>query len=154
MIYFLLYCNLVIKITDTDNGENQMTISLGEFVNYLVLLLQKNNVILPFHRQGAWHLLFYRLKKSPEIREKPAFLETLWFDWDGPYPKSPELSEYLNALRIIGVVETNSPKFDKYWISKDIERLWQSQFEKTDEINKEYLLRVVEIAKEEFTKVI
>lgn len=129
-------------------------ISLEEFVKYMVLLLQKNNIVLPFHKTEAWHSLFYRLKKSTETHGKPAFLENLWFDWDGPYPKSPELSEYLNAMCFIGVVETNSPRFDRYWLSKNVEGLWQEQFEKLDKTLKQYLHSTVEIAKEEFAKVI
>lgn len=130
-----------------------MEISFGDFVKYLVLLLQKNGIDLPFHTQEAWHLLFYRLKKQQDFPGKPAFLETLWFDWDDPYPKSPELSEYLNALCMIGVVETNSPRFDRYRLSKVMEELWQEQFEKLNEEIKQYLNLSVQIAKEEFPKV-
>lgn len=130
-----------------------MTLSFGEFVKYLVLLLQKNDVDLLLQRQDAWHRLFYRLKKSPKISGKPAFLEQLWFNCDGPYPKSPELSRYLNALCRIGVIQTNSPRFDRYWLSKSTEDLWQKQFEKIDEVIKQYLHSVVEIAREELMKV-
>ena len=128
-------------------------VSFVDFVRYLILLLQKNNIILTFNKPEAWHCLFYRLKKSPEILGKPAFLEKLWFDWDGPYQESPELLEYLHTLRLTGVVETNSPRFDRYWLSKGIEELWQKQFEKLDEVIKQYLNLVIGIAKEEFKKV-
>lgn len=131
-----------------------MEVSFGEFVKYLVLLLQKNNIVLPFNRPEAWHHLFYRLKQSQEISGKPAFLEKLWFDWDDPYPKSPELSEYLHALCWTGTIETNSPRFDRYWLPKNMEKLWQEQYEKLDKTVKQYLYFTVEIAKEEFTKVI
>jgi len=129
-------------------------LSFGEFVKYLVLLLQKNDIALPFNKQELWHCLFYRLKQPQEVAGKPAFLEKLWFDWDGPYPKSPELSKYLYALRSIGVVQTNSPRFDRYWLSKSTEELWQEQFEKLDQIIKLYIVLVVEIAREEFDKVV
>lgn len=127
-----------------------MEMTLGDFVKYLVLLLQKAEIVLPFNNEVLFHELLYRLKKENNIAGKPTFLEKLWFDWDGPYPKSPELSEYLNAICWIGVVETNSPRFDKYWLSKNMEELWQKQFEKLDEATKQYLNLVVDIAREEF----
>ena len=97
-----------------------MDISFGKFVNYLVLLLHSNGINLLLHKQEAWHQLFYRLKRQQESVGKPIFLEELWFDWDKQYPTSPELSEYLNAMCVLGVVETNSPTFDRYWLSKDM----------------------------------
>ncbi|MBI2635230.1 MAG: hypothetical protein HYW79_01660 [Parcubacteria group bacterium] len=130
-----------------------MEISFGDFVNYLVLLLQKNNIDLMLHKQEAWHHLFYRLKRSQKVPGKPDFLETLWFDWDGPYPKSPELSQCLSVLCWIGVVQTNSPKYDRYCLPKDTEKLWLEQFEKLDKVIKQYLHSVIEAAKEEFPKV-
>lgn len=130
-----------------------MEITLGDFVKYLVLLLQKAGISLPFNNRALFHKLFYLLKKENGIAGKPTFLKKLWFDWDGSYPKSPELSEFLHALYWIGIVEANCPICDRYWLSKDMEKLWQEQFEKLDEIIKSYLNSVVDIAKEEFKKV-
>ena len=128
-----------------------MEMTLGDFVNYLVLLLQKYEIALPFNNQALFHKLLYRLKKENDIAGKPNFLKKLWFDWNGSYPKSPELSEYLHALCWIGiVVKANCPGCDTYWLSKNIEELWQKQFEKIDEVIKQYLNLVIGIAKEEF----
>lgn len=129
-----------------------MKITLGDFVKYLVLLLQKNNIALPFNNLVLFHRLFYRLKK--EVNEaKPKFLENLWFDWDGLYSESPELSRFLDAMRCI-CVETNSPKFDRYWLSEDINNLWQEKFDRIDEATKQYLNLVVHIAREEFKRAV
>jgi hypothetical protein len=80
------------------------SLSLGQFVKLLsakVVLSESDDADskgdLPFRNEKAWHLLFYRLKKvaSPG---RPEFLDDLFFDWDGRYPKCRQLSEYLHAL--------------------------------------------------------
>ncbi len=129
-----------------------METTLGDFVKYLVLLLQKSEIALPFNNQELFHKLFYRLKKENDIAGKPIFLKKLWFDWNNSYPKSPELSEFLHALCWIGIVEANCPGCDTYWLSKNMEELWQEKFEKLDETTKQYLNLAVSVAKEEFER--
>jgi hypothetical protein len=72
--------------------------TLGDFVKQLTVRMEDEKLIMLFKDEAPWHLLFYRLKKA-EARVKPAFLSTLRFDWDGPYPRCQELSDYLNSFR-------------------------------------------------------
>ena len=85
---------------------------LGEMIKVLVATLHKKNVPLPFKNQKPWHLLFYSLKKQPAGPGKPPFLDELVFDWDGPYPKCEELTDYLNALHETANVSAFNPSFD------------------------------------------
>lgn len=127
-----------------------MELSLGEFVKFLILLMQRNNVKFSFRAFGPWHLLFYRLKNMPETDGKPRFFENLNFNWDGTYPKSPELSEFLSALCWIGCVITTSPEFEEYRLSEGVERAWSEQFEPFGGEANQFLNKALLLAREEF----
>ena len=127
-------------------------ISLGDFVKYLVLLLHKNNIVFTLRSYRPWHHLFWRLKKDPAVSGRPAFFEKLWFDWDGPYPESPELSEYLDALLRVGCIESASPRFEKYWLTERMASLWLFHFEALDDQTKIFLNNAAVLAQEEFQK--
>ena len=120
---------------------------------YLILLMEKNQIVLSFQDQAPWHLLFYRLKKVQNVSGKPSFLENLRFDWDGSYPKSSELSEFLHALCLTGAVVTTSPLYEEYRLLKGMAALWQQRFEALDDTVKSFLNTGVNIAREEFNKV-
>ena len=70
---------------------------LGDFVEQLAANLQSKSIAMPFESEGPWHELFFDLKRTDQ-EGKPSFLESLRFDWDGPYPKCQELSEFFHAL--------------------------------------------------------
>ena len=127
-----------------------MEITLGDFVKYLVLLLQNSNVVLPFKNQESWHKLFYRVKKENHISGKPSFFKNLQFDWDGAYPKSPELYDFLCILCWTGTVETTSPRYEEYKLSKGMAELLQKRFDALDETIKRYLTSIIGVAREEF----
>ena len=130
-----------------------MTMTLGEFIKWLVFLLQKEGVPLSLNNQLSWHKLFYRLKMRGDVVEKPVFLKELWFDWCYAYPKSPELSKFLQAVCWTGIVETTD--FGRnYKLQEDMEQLLQRRFENLNEKTKQYLNSIVKIAKEEFAGVV
>jgi len=130
-----------------------MEISLGQFIRYLIFLLQQNSIALPFHREDLWHRLLYTLKESTSPG-KPAFLERLHFDWDASYPKSQELSELLRALCVAKVVETTSPRFEEYKLSEEMDEFLRIRFRELDETTKRYLYFAVETARKEFLDVV
>lgn len=123
--------------------------SLGDFVGFLILLLQEK--ISLSLKIKPWHMLFYRLKKE-NIAGKPAFFEEMRFDWDGPYPTSPELSHYLNCLCILGALITTSPRFQEYWLEEKYALLLRKKYEKLDEPAKLFLDNAVKMAIEEFNQ--
>ena|SRR5438445_714616 len=82
---------------------NSQEISLGEFVKQLTLRFTQEGMTMPLRDERPWHMLFYRLKVASYPAGKPSFLEDLLFDWDGPYPRSSELAEYLDALQLDGL---------------------------------------------------
>ncbi|MDP3696757.1 MAG: hypothetical protein Q8R55_01870 [Candidatus Taylorbacteria bacterium] len=55
----------------------------------------------PWSEAKPWHEFLYNIKKklTPEF---PELAETLdWFDWDAPYPKSPEAARLLHWIASI-----------------------------------------------------
>lgn len=99
---------------------------LGDFVEYMAATLQKDEVRMPFENERPWHELFYDLKKTPEPG-KPVFFSDLRFDWDGPYPKCSELSEFLHALHWNACVDARNPHFDTISLPKNIADLWSNR---------------------------
>ncbi|KKS37993.1 MAG: hypothetical protein A3G49_01045 [Candidatus Sungbacteria bacterium RIFCSPLOWO2_12_FULL_41_11] len=127
-----------------------MELSLGEFVRFLILLMQRNDVKFSFLSLRPWHLLFYRLKKMPETEGKPKFFENLSFNWDGAYPESPELSGFLSALCWIGCIITVSPEFKEYKLSEGVERIWLERLEPLGGEANQFLNKALLFAREEF----
>ncbi len=129
-----------------------MQLSLGDFVKFLLLSLQRNGTGLSLNNRELWHQLFYRLKKIGEADGKPEFLKNLWFDWDGKYPKCPKLADYLNTLRLFGSVVTTGPRYEEYTIPEETQKLWLREYEKLNKATKNFLKISTVIAEEEFKK--
>lgn len=122
---------------------------LGDFVEQLAALLQKRNVPMPFENEGPWHELFYDLKQLNQ-QGKPDFLNLLRFDWDGPYPKCAELSEFLHALHWNACVDARNPHFDEITLPREIAEEWSRQSSALDESTKQFLDVAVEQARAVF----
>jgi len=105
-----------------DNRE----ISLGEFVKQLTLRFDKQSMIMPLRDEKPWHMLFYKLKTSTNAAGKPVFLSELLFDWDGPYPRSSELAEYLDTLHWTGCLSASNPQYKKFTVNPKVSKLWTS----------------------------
>ena len=92
-------------------------VSLFDFGRGLIATLVSNGFQVP-NENRVWHEFFYTLKKE-ERDNKPGFFNGLWFDWDAPYPKSPELSELFHALNIVYLVRSQLGKIvlDEHIIS-------------------------------------
>lgn len=105
---------------------NNQDVSLGEFVKQLTLRFTKENMIMPLRDERPWHMLFYDLKASNLASGKPDFLAELLFDWDGPYPRSPELAEYLDALHWTGCLSASNPQYEKVTVNPKVSQLWSA----------------------------
>lgn len=101
-------------------------ISLGEFVKQLTVRIHEKRVRMPFKDEARWHELFYSFKRDSHPG-RPAFLDSLSFDWDGPYPRSEELSNYIHALHFTGCVAASNPSYDEISLNESLGKLWASE---------------------------
>ncbi len=98
-------------------------ISLGDFVQQLLLALGDQE--LPFKDDRPWHELFYDLKSAPARPGKPRFLEHLFFDWNGPYPRCQELSEYLHGLHWTNCMSAANPTYERFRLNPQVGEMWR-----------------------------
>lgn len=126
-------------------------IHLGDFVKFLIVRLQKNGVKLPLRNPELQHSLFCKLKAMDGL-EKPSFFDKLRFIWDGPYPKSLELSEFLHGLCMVGALICDSPQYENYILPKDMFTFWEQKFEELDEMTKQFIGTAANVASEEFAQ--
>jgi hypothetical protein len=124
--------------------------TLGEFVKELAALLHRDNIRMPFRNERPWHELFYELKSMPASPEKPAFFEELGFDWDGPYPKSRELSDFLQALHWNACVSASNPDYNTITLPPEVAHLWLTRLQQSDEETKSFLRHAVKLASQGF----
>lgn len=123
---------------------NSRDVTLGDFVQQLLLRLRDNELL--FKDERPWHELFYRLKKQATRRGKPAFLQDLFFDWNGEYPKSQALSEYLHALHWTGCMDAANPGYDKFRLNSGVRKFWRKRL---DHDLSAFLNKAAEAAKKE-----
>jgi hypothetical protein len=124
--------------------------TLGEVVKQIAARMQKQNVPMPFRNERPWHELFYQLKKD-RLADKPRFLGQLIFDWDGPYPRCRELSEFLHALHWNASVSANNPHYDIINLSKDVADLWDQRSTELEASAKRFLDTAFGLAAKEFS---
>ena len=105
---------------------NSQEISLGEFVKQLTLRFTQAGMVMPLRDERPWHMLFYRLKTAPQASGRPGFLDDLLFDWDGPYPRSSELAEYLDALHWTGCLSASNPQYEKVEVNQKVSQIWSA----------------------------
>ncbi len=99
------------------------TVTLGQFVKELSALLANENVSIPFKNERPWHTLFYSLKTERDVPGRPTFFDRLQFDWDGPFPKSQELSEFLHSLHWNASVSATNPHYETINLSGPVKDL-------------------------------
>ena len=102
---------------------NPETITLGDFVQQLLLNFRGEQ--LHFSDERPWQELFFEFKSAPESPGKPAFFRTLFFDWNGPYPRCQELSDFLHGLHWTGCMSASNPTYDKFTLNQEVGNLWQ-----------------------------
>jgi hypothetical protein len=124
-------------------------VSLGDFVKQLAVLMDGNDLVMLFKQEKPWHTLFYRLKHDTSAG-RPAFFNTLRFDWDGPYPKSQELSRFIQVLHCAGTVGAVNPSYEKIVLTREMNELWSKMVQALPADDKAFLKHATDLAKEEF----
>ena len=124
--------------------------SLGEFIQILAAQLQLSNVTMPFQNERPWPELFYDLKEDVEARSKVDFLDDLRFDWNGPYPKSQELSSFLHALHCNASATANNPSYNTISLPTAIASHWRKQYAAPDISTEQVLQEAVKLARVKF----
>jgi len=124
-------------------------LTLGDFVRLLAVRIPDRGRMMPFQDETPWHILFYRLKKElPE--PKPKFIVNLGFDWDGPSPKSQDISDFLQALHWTGSVAALNPSYEQIIVPAGVRERWKREVDELSPDMKDILDRSVELAVEEF----
>jgi hypothetical protein len=108
----------------TEEAMRAEDMSLGDFVQQILVQLNDNK--LYFKDERPWHEFFYRFKTAPDQKGKPRFLKALFFDWNGPYPRSQELSEYLHGLHWTGCLSAPNSAYDSFTLKSDVREIWQN----------------------------
>lgn len=124
--------------------------TLGQFVKELTALLADQNIGMPFKNERSWHLLFYELKKDRGAPGRPAFLDEMQFDWDGPFPKSQELSDFLHSLHWNASVSAVNPHYDFITLPEEMKDIWMSRYTREDKRTKDYFKLALARARAEF----
>jgi hypothetical protein len=127
-------------------------LTLGEFVKQLAALFSEKELDIPFKNERPWHYLFYELKKDKGAEGRPSFLDDLEFDWDGPYPKSPQLSDFLHSLHWNASVSASNPHYETIDLSKEVKDLWFKRFNGSDENTRKFFALALDRAKQEFAQ--
>jgi hypothetical protein len=142
-----------VGFVSAEEAEMATQLTFGEFVKQLALRMEAEKIAMLFDDETAWHLLFYRLYKQKQSRKTgPTFFERLAFDWDGPNPTCPQLSDYLRALHVTGSVGVVNPSFEHLDINPDVREIWKQASHHLDKKTDEFLTYAVKIAKEEFNR--
>ena len=123
--------------------------SLGDVVRLLAASISKHGRTIPFQDETPWHTVFFRLKNElPE--PKPSFIADLEFDWDGPLPKSQDLSDFLQALHWTGSVAAYNPSYEQIVVPEGIKSIWMDELATLSPEMTGVLNRAVQLAVEEF----
>jgi hypothetical protein len=128
------------------------TIALGEFVKLLTALLQESGIEMPFENERPWHMLLYDLKKSGRAPKSLNEINRLRFDWDGPYPKSPEVSEILQALHWNASISALNPTYQTIVLPQDIAALWLERYKATSAEARDFIDYARDQARRRFPK--
>lgn len=107
----------------TEVAMNTEDMSLGDFVQQILVQLKDER--LHFRDERPWHEFLYRLKTESHQEGKPVFLKDLFFEWNGPYPRSQDLSEFLHGLHWTGCLSAPNPSYDSFVLRPEVQEIWQ-----------------------------
>jgi len=123
-------------------------IGLSDFVTQLAAEIDlEGTVDFPLESDLPWHLLFYKLKKEDEFPgEKPSFFGEMFFDWDGPFPKSRNLEECLQTLHSTSTITANNPVFTTFRLKQRLAKIWRQEVESAPLSYQEYMRHAKDLA--------
>jgi len=125
-------------------------LTFSEFMKHMVALISKQHISMPLKDERPWHSFFYSLKREGLGDQTPNFLKALRFDWDGPYPKSQDVSAFLHALHWNAGVSARNPHYQSITLPEEVSALWTSRQDTLDPPIKEMLNKALDVAKREF----
>lgn len=125
--------------------------TFGDFLKVIAVRINEEKLVLPFKEEAPWHFLFYQLKIAQATADKPKFFEELRFDWDGPYPRCQELSEYIQALHWTGSITVGNPSYDRIMLDKGLSEKWKEEAKEFGLDHSGFLDEGIKIAKKEFS---
>jgi hypothetical protein len=124
-------------------------LTLGGFIKQLAVRMQDSDIEMSFKDDRPWHMLFYKLRD--EFRSQGStFLGTMHFDWDGPYPKSQDVSDFIQGLHWTGSVSALNPTYERIIVPPVVQKAWKAEGANLEEGDKILLARGLEIAEKEF----
>lgn len=130
-----------------EGGQKMNDKCISDFIKELIAMLHSKNTLIPFENERPWHELFYELKCE---HEAPLFFNKLRFDWDGPYPRSREISDFLHALHWNASVSASNPSFDEISLSKEMATLWLGHIDHSEPSNLNFLNIALKKAENKF----
>jgi len=128
--------------------------TMGDFVQHLLLFLHRDEENLRLHEMEHWHKLFYQLHKLPPEPGRPPFLDKLFFAWNGPYPSCDDVAEYLRRLHLLGFIVCDSPGYRKYWLPEKTVQSWQREHDRLGAREREFLSKAALMAKRELNPIV
>jgi hypothetical protein len=125
-------------------------LSFGDFMKHLVAILHEKNISMPLKEERPWHDLFFELSQKEGQGNAPAFLSQLVFNWDGPYPRCEEVSEFLHSLHWNAGISVGNPSYSQMSLPKEIAKLWAERRNNVDEPVNTALQSALDIAESKF----
>jgi len=124
-------------------------LTLGGYVKQLAVRLQDAGIVMTFKDDKPWHMVFYRLHE--ELKSKaPTFLQSMQFDWDGPYPRSQDVSDFLQGLHWTGSVSALNPSYERIIVPNEVHQVWKAEGGRLEDTDNALITRGFEIAQNEF----
>ena len=120
-------------------------LTLGGFIKQLAVRMQDAGIDMSFKDDKPWHMLLYKLRGEFKSRGN-TFLQSMQFDWDGPYPKSQDVSDFLQGLHWTGSVSALNPTYERIIVPNEVQKVWKAEGENLEDGDKTLLSRGLEIA--------
>ncbi|HEX4021722.1 MAG TPA: hypothetical protein VHX63_11285 [Acidobacteriaceae bacterium] len=124
-------------------------LTLGGFIKQLAVLMQDADIKMSFKDDKPWHMLFYKLRGEFKSQGN-TFLQSMQFDWDGPYPKSQDVSDFLQGLHWTGSVSALNPTYERIIVPDEVQKVWKAEGESLGDADRDLLLHGLAIARLEF----
>lgn len=98
---------------------------VANFLRVLVAELNNRGLQLTYRNREPWHRAAYEFwRRATEKGLRPPEVKALTFEWDGPYPTSPELDEVLDTFHECGVFTLRNPQFQQVQLDTETVARW------------------------------
>lgn len=125
-------------------------LSFGDFMKHLVAFFHEKGISMPLKEERPWHDLFFELSQKEPQDGVPGFLSQLIFNWDGPYPKCEEVSEFLHSLHWNAGISVGNPSYSQMTLPEEIANLWAERRNNLDNSANAALETALNIAETKF----